>query len=81
MPTDLPNRSRIQSQNDDSEAGWQALLIFYGSAGLAVLLLIAIERQIGMFAGLSIAESIYNATGVQVRNDGIDPFWASSPPL
>lgn len=80
MPTNLPNRSRIQTQSDGSKAGWQALLRFYGSAGLAVLLLLAIERRIGVFDGLSIAESI-NATGVQFRNDGIDPFWASSPPL
>jgi hypothetical protein len=81
MPTSLPNRARIQTQSDDSESGWQALLRFYGSAGLAVLLLFAIERRIGMFDGLSIAESICGATGVQYRNDGIDPFWASSPPL
>ena len=81
MPTSLPNRSRIETQSDDSEAGWHALLRFYGSAGLAALLLLAIERQIGMLDGLSVAESICNATGVQFRNDGIDPFWASSLPL
>jgi len=81
MPTNLPNRFRIQTQSDGSEAGWLALLRFYGSAGLAVLLLLAIERRIGMFDGLSIAESICYATGVQFHNDGIDPFWASSPPL
>jgi hypothetical protein len=81
MPTNLPNRSRVQTQSGASEADWQALLRFYGSAGLAVLLLFAIERRIGIFDGLSIAESICNATGVQFRSDGIDPFWASSPPL
>jgi hypothetical protein len=81
MPTSLPGRSRIQTQSDGSGAGWQALLKFYGSAGLAVLLLLAIERRIGVFDGRSIAESIRNAAGVQFRHDGIDPFWASSPPL
>ena len=55
MPTSLPNRSRIETQSDDSEAGWHALLRFYGSAGLAALLLLAIERQIGMLDGLSVA--------------------------
>ena len=81
MPINLPNRSRIQTQSDGSKAGWQALLRFYGSAGLAVLLLLAIERRTGIFDGLSIAKSICNAAGVQFRNDGIDPFWASSSPL
>ena len=81
MPTSLPDRPRIQTQSDDSEAGWQALFRFYGSAGIAVLLILGIERQIGMFDGLSIAGSVCKATGVQFRNDGVDPFWASSPPL
>ena len=81
MPTDLPVRSHAQTQVDDWSKCGQSLLRFYGSAALAVLLLISIERRLGIFDGLTVTESICKAAEVQFRNDRIDPFWASSPPL
>ena len=81
MPTDLPVRSHVQTQSDDGSKCSPSLIRFYGSAALAVLLLISIEKRLGMFDGLTVTESICKVAGVQFHNDGIDPFWASSPPL
>ena len=81
MPTDLPVRSRVKAQSDDWAKSLQPLLIFYGSAGLALLLLIAVESRLGMFDGLTVWDSIIKAADVQSLNDGIDPNWASFPPL
>jgi hypothetical protein len=81
MPIDLPARSRVQTRSDDWTKSGQALLIFYGSAGLAVLLLVALEVRSGMFDGLTVSESMFQATGTQYLIDGIDPNWASSPPF
>jgi hypothetical protein len=47
MPTDFPVRSRVQPLRDNSKECWQALFIFYGSAALAVLFLVAVERGLG----------------------------------
>jgi hypothetical protein len=81
MPTDLPVRSRVQTRSDGWAKYGQALLIFYGSAGLALLLLIAVEQRSGMFDGLTVRESIVKAVGGQSVDDGADPNWASSPPF
>jgi hypothetical protein len=56
-------------------------LIFYVSAGLAVLLLMNIEARAGMFGGLSRTESMLEAIGGSYLIDGIEPNWSSSPPL
>ena len=56
MPTELPVRAHSQKPDvDQTNTGW-CLLIFYVSAGLAVLLLMNIEARAGMFGGLSRTE-------------------------
>jgi hypothetical protein len=81
MPTNLPVRSRVKTGSNDWAQYGQVLLRFYGSAGLVLLLLIVVEARLGMFDGLTVMESIIKATGVQSPNDGMDPNWASFPPL
>ena len=54
MPTDLPVRSHVQTQSDDGSKCSPSLIRFYGSAALAVLLLISIEKRLGMFDGLTV---------------------------
>jgi hypothetical protein len=81
MPTNLPMRSSVQTQSADWAKCGQALLTFYVSAALALLLLVAVEARLGMFDGLNVMESIVKATGIQSRNDGMDPNWASAPPF
>jgi hypothetical protein len=81
MPVDLPARSHVQAPSDDSAKTGQALLMFYGCVALAALLLIALEVRFGTFDGLTVPESIVKATGTQLLIDGIDPNWASRPPL
>jgi hypothetical protein len=77
MPTDLPARSLVQPRSDDW-ANWQSLLV---SAALAALLLLAVEARVGMFDGMTLMESLTHSAGSQYLIDGIDPNWASSPPL
>ena len=55
--------------------------MFYAIAALAGLLLIAAENRLGMFDHLTVSESAVEVSGVQFSIDGIDPMWASSPPL
>jgi hypothetical protein len=58
MPTELPVRSGVQARNAKWAEYGQALFIFYGSAGLAVLLLIALETRLGTFDGLTATETV-----------------------
>ncbi len=81
MPTELPAHSRLHTRSDGWAQYGQAMLIFYGSAGLALLLLIAVEQRLGVFDGLTVMESIAKAASIQSRDDGADPNWASSPPF
>ncbi len=81
MPTNLPVRSSVQTRSDDRVRYRLVLLRFYGSLGLALLLLFAAEMRLGMFDGLMVTESIVNLVGIQSLESGIDPNWASSPPL
>jgi hypothetical protein len=81
MPTDLPVRSYFQKRSGDQANTGRSLLIFYGTAGLAVLLLMSIETQLGMFDGLTRSETVLKAIGDSYLIDGIKPNWASSPPL
>ena len=81
MPTDLPVRSRVQTQGEGWALYGQVLLRFYGSAGLALLLLMAVEARLGVFDGLTAMESVVKAMSVHSLDDGIDPNWASSPPF
>lgn len=81
MPTDLPIQFKVQSQSNDWTKSGAALVMFYVIAGLAGLVLIGAENRLGMFGHLTVAESVVKASGVQFSIDGIDPMWASSPPL
>ena len=80
MPTDLPVRSHFQKRSGDRAQSGRSLLLFYGTAGLAVLLLLSIETQLGMFDSLTLSESMLKAVGSSYPIDGIEPNWASSPP-
>jgi hypothetical protein len=77
MPTDLPVRSHSQERSDGLATTARRLLIFYESAGLAVLLLMSIEARAGMFGGLSDTESMLKAFGGSYLIDGIEPNWRS----
>jgi hypothetical protein len=81
MPTELPVRSGVQARNAKWAEYGQALFILYGSAGLAVLLLIALETRLGTCDGLTATETVIKTTRVQSLYDGIDPNWASPPPF
>jgi hypothetical protein len=77
MPTDLPVRSDVQKRSGDQAKSGQPLLMFYGIAVLAVLLLVSIETRFGMFDGLNVSESALQAIGDSDVIDGIQPNWAS----
>ena len=70
MPTDLPVRRRVQNREDRAESA-QPLLIFYATVGLAVLTLIYVENQVGMFDGMTSSEAAMKATNIPILPDGI----------
>jgi hypothetical protein len=77
MPTDLPVRSDVRERSGDQAKSWRSILIFYGIAGIAVLLVMDIEARFGVFDGLSIPEATLQALGNSGTIDGIEPTWAS----
>jgi hypothetical protein len=52
-------------------------MMFYGIAGLTVLLLMSVETRLGMFDDLTVAESALQAIGNSDVIDGIEPNWVS----
>jgi hypothetical protein len=63
MPTDLPLRRSARGEIVDA-AG--TLLRFYYFIGLVAVLLVVTETRLGMFSGLSFAESMLEMTGTDL---------------
>jgi hypothetical protein len=65
MPTTLP--LRVVSNSDDGLASFcRVLLRFYGAIALMLLSFTAIEMQLGMYPGLTAAESLLKASGMDL---------------
>ena len=79
MPTDLPVRRRVQNREDRAESA-QPLPIFYATVGLAVLTLIYVENQVGIFDGVTNSEAAMEATNIPILPDGIQTNWNYPPP-
>jgi hypothetical protein len=45
--------------------------MFYATVGLAVLTLIYVENQVGMFDGMTSSEAAMKATNIPILPDGI----------
>ena len=66
MPTTLPARSLAPNISEDLAGfGW-ALIRTYAAIAILLLSLTAVESYFGMFAGLTLAESILKATGTDL---------------
>ncbi len=67
MPTSLERFAYGSTTSDEHlDHDAQGLLHFYAAATVTVLLLLTLEAYLGMYAGLSRAEAIVHATGLDL---------------
>jgi len=64
MPTSITIYKYGSKARDELAAGAQALVRFYGVMAVVLSLLCVLEAHYGMFEGLSAAQTLLKATGV-----------------
>jgi hypothetical protein len=63
MPTTLPVRIALPAKSLPSIDFVKTMIRFYAVIAIPIALVLAIEYHLGMFTGMTLAESIVRATG------------------